>query len=255
MKGILIISLTVIITLGSEQLLAQGKKPVKIYLNNGAKINGAIVDSFDENFINIRLETQTEPIRLKYDHIKKIKFGSYGSANKALNEKIGYSQGLELKRFFHDVKLGGLFGDEYVNVSFQTVNGYQFNKFLGVGLGAGVNNFEYYTTVPVYASVKGFLMDKKISPFYFGDIGYGFAWDRDNNQDVMALENVHGGIYWQVGVGYQINFSSSAMAFYLGYLNQKVGADYAYYNWGVGNVDVSEERTLRPITFSVGFTF
>ncbi len=254
MKRIFLIVLTLALIFTSESE-AQETKQVKIFLNNGVKISGAIVDSFNENVIRILINNQTEPVQLKYDYIRKIKFKGNGFINDEFSEKIKYMPGLEIKQFYHDLKLGALFGDEYVNVSAQTINGYQFNQFLGAGVGAGVNNFENYTTLPLYASLKGYIMDKKVSPFYYGDIGYGFAWGRNTNSDYYRLDNVQGGLYWQIGIGYQINFYQSAMVFSIGYMNQKVSGDYTYENWGLSDLEISEDRILRPITFSVGFSF
>ena len=110
--------------------------------------------------------------------------------------------------------------------------------------------------MPIYANVKGYILDQQITPFYFGDIGYGFAWNTDKNEEVFELDNVTGGLYWQLGLGYQFNFYSNSLVLTLGYINQHSKADYVYYRpWDIDDVEISEKRILRRLNFSIGFLF
>ena len=241
---------------GLNNSIAQENRETKVYLKNGIKIKGAIVESTNNAAISIRIESHIDPVVIKYDHIKKIKFKGYGYLNEDIDQGIATAPGLKTSSFFHEIRGGLLFGDENVDVSAHTINGYQFNKYLGTGLGVGINKFGNYVTLPIYANIKGYLMDKPVSPFYFGDIGYGFAWDTNKNKDFYIVEDVQGGLYWQLGLGYQFNFYNSALVLSLGYLNQQSSADYTTYGWwSTGDIDVSEKRLLRRMNFSVGILF
>ena len=134
-------------------------------------------------------------------------------------------------------------------------NGYQFNRYLGTGFGIGMNKFGNYISLPIYATVKGYIKDSKICPFYFGDVGYGFAWRNEKEGNGYMSDNVKGGLYWQLGAGYQFNFYKSALVITLGYVNQNSKADYTYLYWAMDGVEVSEKRLLRRVNFSVGFLF
>ena len=234
---------------------AQINKQAKIVLNNGTRIKGAIVESFDSNRLKINIY-ESDTISIRYDHIKKIRFKEYGKINDDFEYKLSNQPSLKTESFFHEIRAGLLIGDENTSGSLQTINGYQFNKYLGTGLGIGVNKYGNYLTLPIYATVKGYLFDKKVSPFYFADIGYGFAWKSNNNEDMFELTDVQGGYYWQLGLGYQVNFYNSSLVFTLGYINQDSKADYIYYRpWDVDNVEVSERRILRRFSLTVGFSF
>ena len=240
----------------SNEGIAQENRATKIYLKNGVRIKGAILESTTNTAINVRIENQIEPVAIKYNHIKKIKFRGYGNLNEEMDNRIGSVPGLHLNSFYHEIRGGLLFGEENLDVSIHSLNGYQFSKYLGTGLGVGVNKFGNYVTLPIYATIKGYLKDGSVSPFYYGDIGYGFAWDTNKNKDFYIVDDVQGGLYWQLGVGYQFNFYKSALVLSLGYINQESSADYRTMNWwGTGDVEVSEKRLLRRVSFTVGILF
>ena len=70
----------------------------------------------------------------------------------------------------------------------------------------------------------------------------------------------------QVGVGYQLNFSKSALHFTLGYNLQKAVIRYEYYDyyphyssrWDPASaqktMEVEEENLFRKFVFTVGFS-
>lgn len=234
---------------------AQINKEVKIFLKNGVKIQGALLKYVDERTIKVSMDNQSEPYVIRYDLISKIKIKGNGYLSEDLEEKLVVPPKLELNTFYHELRGGLLFGDENVSGTVNTINGYQFNQYLGTALGIGMNKYGNYITLPIYASIKGYLKDQKVVPFYFGDVGYGFAWNSSSNQDAYVVENVKGGLYWQLGAGYQINFYNSALVFSLGYINQHSSADYTYRGWADGGVEVSEKRLLRRVNLSVGFLF
>ena len=248
--------ITILLTFAcSNRIFAQQGEQAKVILKNGVKISGGIVGTFDEDKINIVL-SDSERLLIRYDHIKKIRFRKYGALQGDISNKIQEPPSLRLDSYFHEIRGSLLFGEENLGVGLNTINGYQFSKFLGAGLGIGINKYGNYLAVPIYAQIRGYLYDRKVSPFYFGDIGYGQAWNNDKNNDVFELDNVKGGLYWQVGLGYQINFYNNSLTLALGYINQDSRADYVYYRpWDIDDVEVSERRVLRRVKFSVGFLF
>lgn len=234
---------------------SQTSRRAKIKLLNGVKIKGAMIESFDDDFLKVEL-ANAESLLVRYDHIKSITFRQGGTISDNYAEKMATNPSLQIETFYHEFRGGLLFGDENISGSIHTINGYQFSQYLGTGLGFGLNKFGNYLTLPIYATVKGYLFDKKVSPFYFGDIGYGFAWHNNKNEDVFQVEDMQGGLYWQLGLGYQFNFYNSSIVIALGYLNQASTIEYTYYRpWTIDNVATSEERLIRRINFSIGFLF
>ncbi len=237
--------------------VAQNDKQAKITLKNGNIIKGGIIGSFDSTRLKVKID-DSNIILIKYDHISSINFSGYGNANGDFNEKPGNPPSVKTESYYHEIKGGVMFAEENLDVSLQTINGYQFNKYLGAGLGLGINKYENYITMPIYLQLKGYLYEKKVSPFYYGDIGYGFAWNTNKYDNNFEIVNVNGGLYWQLGLGYQVNFHSSSMIFTLGYISQNTSAEYIDSRpWMRNNndVDISEKRILRRIAFSVGFLF
>ncbi len=235
---------------------SQATKPVKIFLKNGAKIEGAIIGSFDDSRLFFTINGD-DSIAMKYDYIRKIQFKGKGAGYNKFDEKIASNPSIKSNAFYHEFRTGFLFGADEVSFAVHTLNGYQFNQYLGTGLGIGLNTFGDYLTMPIYATVKGYILDRKVSPFYFGDVGYGFAWRNNNNSDYYQVSNLKGGYYWQLGMGYQVNFFNSAFTMAIGYTNQDSQADYSYNPgyWGGSGFDVSEKRLLRRVSLTVGFLF
>ena len=91
------------------------------------------------------------------------------------------------------------------NTSFEvlTVHGYQFNPYLFVGAGAGVN---YYCTsdgddagyIPIFVDVRGYLLKGKISPYAEAKIGGQINYN----------ENGTTGIYFAPEIGCKFALSS-----------------------------------------------
>jgi len=234
---------------------AQIDRKALIVLNNGNKIKGAVIESYNDKTLKATVDGYNEFI-IRYDLIKRISFKGSGKIEKDFEDKIGTVPTIKTESFYHEIRGELLFGEENTSGGMQTINGYQFNRYLGTGLGLGLNKFGNYLTMPIYAQVKGYLYDKKVSPFYFGDIGYGFAWKTKNADDYFDVSNVNGGLYWQLGLGYQINFYNSAMTFSFGYINQDSTAEYTYFRpWDISDVEVTEDRVLRRFAVSVGFIF
>jgi hypothetical protein len=234
---------------------AQANKETKIVLKNGVKIHGAILESMDDEYLKVRISESAEPLLLNYDHIKKISFRGNGSLNRNIKEQISSPPGLQLNTFYHEFRGGLLFGNENISGGLHTINGYQFNQYLGTGVGVGLNKFGNYISLPIYASVKGYILDQKVSPFYFGDIGYGLAWSSDKENNGYTIENVKGGLYWQLGAGYQFNFYNSSFVITLGYVNQSSSSDYRYDYFAMDGVEVSEKRLLRRVNLTIGMLF
>lgn len=235
------------------QVQAQVNKRVKIVLNDGMIFKGVLIESFNENALKLSIDT-SNIILIGYDRIKSINFANYRKIKSNFEKHVSEHSFLERSPFYHELRVGMLVGEETSSFTAQTINGYQLNKYLGAGVGVGLNTYGNYRTIPVYISAKGYLFDKKVSPYYFGDVGYGFAWKTNKNENMFEVENMKGGVYWQLGLGYQVNFYNSAIVFTLGYLNQLSKIDYTYSGgWDVSEVEVSEKRNLRRVALSIGF--
>ena len=111
-------------------------------------------------------------------------------------------------------------GGQGENRNFVTKNGisvqlnllYKFNNFISAGPGIGYAYVDEETYIPAFITFKGFLKEKKNSPYLNARLGFSFV----DNQKISALESFdfHGGLYFTAGWGYQWS------------LNEKVAIDF-----------------------------
>lgn len=75
--------------------------------------------------------------------------------------------------------LGGYFEQNFtVGLGVEQVLGHRWNRWVHTGIGFGVNNYELadqLLVIPVYAELRGYVMDYVVSPHYALGLGYGFA--------------------------------------------------------------------------------
>ncbi len=248
----------------SKTAIAQRQKHGKITLKNGTKIKGYVIDSFKTEYIKIRVDTN-QSMRIYYSRIHKITFKDKEGRRPLIenNEKLEQETvSLHDHKFYHELRGGVLLGEDNTSITLHNINGYQFSRFLAPGIGIGFDKYENYRTIPVYAHVKGYIFDRKITPYYFGDIGYGFAWYNGEHVTGYNISDVHGGLYWQVGLGYRISFYNSALLLTFAYKNQGAGLSYIYDTLQTGmypasdqSIEISEQRTLRRVSICIGFSF
>lgn len=72
-------------------------------------------------------------------------------------------------------------GEVATGFSLHNSTGYAFSRWIGVGIGLGVDSYSPYLqslnqpTYPVFLEVRGYLMAKTVAPFYTLGAGWGFA--------------------------------------------------------------------------------
>jgi len=116
-----------------------------------------------------------------------------------------------------------------VGLGIHHVVGYQFNRWIGTGIGVGFDG--YYigygeNVIPVYAEARGYFMKKNTTPFYSVALGYGFSGRNDNRNLIKGS----GGIMFNPNIGYRFGASAGAnFTLSLGYKLQK--ASFTELRW------------------------
>lgn len=114
--------------------------------------------------------------------------------------------------WYHHTRLGGLIGQTYydgVRTGFQLQHssGWMFSRFVGVGLGTGVEFFDGRgnepAVYPVFAEVRGYLLPQRITPFYALAAGWGFS-GKKGTSTWGETETWKGGWAAQATIGYRI---------------------------------------------------
>lgn len=134
-----------------------------------------------------------------------------------------------------------------VGLGVQHVVGYQFNRWIGAGVGAGIDVYGFNTEkafLSVFGDVRGYLLPQKVTPFYAFQMGYGFL-------DDQRITSSAGGLLVYPAVGVRLSGKSGAnFSMDLGYRYQ---ASERQYEWWDG-FEIQKHRYHRYV-FRVGLTF
>lgn len=118
------------------------------------------------------------------------------------------------------------------------ISGFQFNRWMGVGLGVGM---DYYypgsgeTFTPVYAEFRGYTAARNFSPMYSIAAGYGFTTSNENTNIIEAKGGfmVHPSFGFRMGGNPNANFTLD--------FGMKIQRGTFTYDWGW---EIREQRML-----------
>ncbi|MCQ2283767.1 MAG: hypothetical protein MJZ57_02565 [Bacteroidales bacterium] len=124
---------------------------------------------------------------------------------------FGYASGLS-KIDLSDQN-GGILKTVYnKNPNFQInqLLAYQFNNYFYMGIGAGLDFWKYTAFVPVYLNFSVNMIDKKISPMAYVNLGYGFKWYLQSKPETMdrVVHGTSAGPMGEGGLGIRLKFNS-----------------------------------------------
>lgn len=246
----LILIMLLLIVSGSGLIYAQDNdSQVTVYLKNGQKISGQLQLSIYDDHISLAHDSLSQTY-LSLKSIKKIYFGRVPD-----DEPKPYFK--HQRGIFHAAEMGLQIGDNQNGGSstftIHTVNGYVFSPHLMVGVGVGLDHFNGIRTLPLYANVRGIIIDRKVSPFYFAGVGGSWAWPANRGTGI-TYERSEGGLFAHGGLGYQINLARSALFLAGGYKIQQTDFAYNFEGWQ-SETFIEEKRMIRRATVTLGFTF
>lgn len=125
---------------------------------------------------------------------------------------IGYATGLGKLELSDDA--GGILKTVYnknPNYQVEQLLAYQFNNYFYMGIGTGLNFWKHTAFVPLYLSLNVNMIDKKLSPIAYVNLGYGFKWYIQSKPETMDRV-VHGttsGPMAEGGLGIRINLTNN----------------------------------------------
>lgn len=148
---------------GLGLLRAQGGDVVK--LKDGSVVRGTIVESFKDQYVRIK----TEEGRYHQFDASEVAVQRLRTGKRLISPKpSGY---------FNNTSFGLLGGGGYyraVRPSLHTVNGYQFGGRYSVGLGIGLETFDYEPMLPLFVEGRAYLKKGGFSPYVSLSGGYSF---------------------------------------------------------------------------------
>lgn len=228
---------------------AQTPRTVTVDLKNGTTLTGELALTVQEDYLTLVRENQPL-LHIPYRKIRYIYFG-------ADPERVPTTPRTFLRQrrqFFHlgefNVMMNNRPYSSTTAIGAHTVNGYHFSPHLGVGLGIGVDRYDWVYLLPVYVSVRGALTNWKVSPYYFANAGRSRGWVGDPEGQFPDAE-ARGGWMLHAGVGYQINFNRSALLISVGLKSQQTEVNYRQPWWGTRS-EIEERRTYRRVSLGIG---
>lgn len=174
-----------------------------VHLINGEIVEGKVITFIPEQSLTLRNE---DGIELTYpvDQIERVVQVDKNAMPTAVKKPI---QPPKEKGFYNLTHVGLLNGQgqrEFnMGFSIHNVTGYLFKRWLGIGIGGGVDNYSAgvgETIYPIFAEVRGYLQDKPNSFFYAVQGGYGMAFPNRN----FFVSDAEGGLMYQTAIGYRI---------------------------------------------------
>jgi hypothetical protein len=167
MKNIISI-LLLVLTLIND---AQGQTyDDKLYLHNGSVLTGKLIHYNPADTIIFAL-SESEIIRFPAKIVKKVTM-----AKISLHQEEVFR--FKSPTWYIRSQVSLLHSKFNKGLSLSLSGGYQFNHWLAVGIGAGIDN--YYTTkgqniYPVFGEIRASLFKKNKTPYFAVRTGYGFV--------------------------------------------------------------------------------
>ncbi len=161
------------------------------------------------------------------------------SAADSLPEKRVYS-GIG---YLNVTTLGFLMGDNQESIAIHMINGLHYGKYVGMGIGFGLESFTGVTAIPVFADIRVNILPSKTSPYVLAQFGNTVGWgEHDSSPDGVGVMACFGG-----GIRFEGN---GAFGFVIegGYRLQSKNSTSRF--TGAGSIP-----SWDMVSFSAGFTF
>lgn len=211
-----------------------------VYLKNGSIIRGVVIEQVPNKSLKIKT-ADGSIFAYPMEEVEKItKEMTY---TKATRNAYGKPTGYSLKGYKGFVETGYTFDVSDYNADrlvISTTHGYQFNNYLFVGGGVGVN---YYTdadlySIPLFASFRANFLNKKVTPF--ADIKSGYAAGDVDGAFATIGFGVRFALAGKMAMNIKLEYSYQEFDFNYDY------DDYYYYD---------ESVSTNGIGIKVGFEF
>lgn len=218
--------------------LAQENKEDVIYFKNGSILRGEIIEQNGNQSLKIKTVGRNVLV-VRLEEVKEIR-----------REEIPGRQYFKEKGYVNLTGMNILPGGSTSTVSFQMVNGYQFNSRLSAGIGIGFVLYnDPLNLMPLFFDVKYKFLEANTTPFVFFKSGYSFSILSDES---MEVESHRGGFMMNPGVGLQFDTGGGfGIYFSAGYNLDNSSFEQEGFNERTIVTDISYRRLL----LGFGLTF
>jgi hypothetical protein len=218
-----------------------------VYLKNGSIVRGKIIEQTAEKTI---IQTR--------DHNRWVFTGN--EVERVAAEPRPFF--IKKSGYLNYIEAGVLSGTTVTNINWQPENkvystfslqifqGHQFHPAFGLGFTTGLDWYHNQTILPVAVGIRGDFSQKRITPTYGVDFGYGLGWlnEQKNNKTYS------GGTLFALSMGIKIRtLSQTSFLLSLGYRQQLARSNFdSPDQWGI-DVENNETFNRLVLKFGVGF--
>lgn len=187
----------------------------KVYLRDGSIYIGKILDAVPDKSIRLELYDGVA-VTILNSNIKKIIETNRGGNRKTEHYSYEFREtGLYNVNYISITGGSGIEGNSNLGFGMSSSFGYMFNKYIGLGIGIGIDKFDvlniknansyYYNylespftnTYPLFVETRGYFYGEMNAYYYSLSAGYGFI---NKNEDFGVLE-AHGGLMYYPAIG------------------------------------------------------
>jgi hypothetical protein len=203
------IIMTMVACLVQFTLQAQEKKENctdVVHLKNGSIFRGKISEYQLEGNLSMHTWSGTQ-IQIPASKIRRVVQKCKDEAPTTLVAPPEYS--FKTTGWYHATRFNTYAGAGVMGLGVQHSSGLKLNRMLGIGVGVGFENFDPWdtdvATYPVFAEIRGYLLAKRITPFYALGAGYGIS-NRGTQTATFdgSTESWKGGWMAQGQIGYRL---------------------------------------------------
>ena len=222
----------------------ENKNTALISLKNGSRFRGSVKPEILQGYLTLYFDN-LDSLLIPYDQISSIK---YRLSRKSPPNNSG-------SRMFSITEIGMLFsragGDGSLSstLSAQTTLGFILFSYLKTGIGISFDQYSNMHTLPVFLSLRGDLLSRPVTPFYYLNTGYGSAWGNEYGRTL----DIEGGKMIELGMGISLySIESYCLVLSCGYKIQDL--TYVDKDW-LGNMTSLTERTNYRLKIAIGIGF
>lgn len=208
MKNLCVYCLMLSFCLLSLNTQAQEVEVVDVlHLRDGSIIEGNILKFIPKDIVVLETEDGVQ-FTYRVEDITKVVQARKGEVEELKKDKNRKPQHPPKDKGWYNITHAAIINgqtesDVHIGTSINNITGYLFERWLGVGIGFGIDNYvpgAGELVYPIFVEARGYIQPKAYSFYYSLQAGYGFAFA---NSDFLVTE-AEGGLMYQPAIGYRI---------------------------------------------------
>jgi len=215
MKNIVLIIFCLLTTLS---LFAQAKKMTHydvVYLKDGSEFRGELLE-YQPSYVKLKALGEKELVFDQTD-VEKVIQEPIQIVNKRTKKPYAFKEQGWYQAIFASYTPGtAAWNDDYAEgFGFKGVVGKQWNRWIGTGIGVGIENYyptQGETVYPLFLELRGYLTAQNVAPYYTLAGGYSFTIKNEEAgiTDAKGGYLVHPAIGLRFGGSAKTNFTLDA---------------------------------------------